>query len=705
MNSFYFRMLCGSGENKKMSVQDTIEDLTEICMNLRHNIKSLDQKEKENIVLKHIKEFADTDIRICDFQKGLEWCNVSEELSVVKHLAGKITILDFFTYCCINCMHILPDLDALEKKYSIEDGLAVIGVHSAKFANERNSEKILSAVQRYNIGHPVVNDSQLSMWRDIGISCWPSLVILGPKSQPLFVLVGEGHRELLFLYVRVALDYFNSLNQISNHSLPLNSVQHLLPASRGNLLFPGKIHAFKSENGEKLIVSDTGNNRILIMNGTGKVEIVIGGCAPGFEDGNFEKARFNAPQGICALENWIFVADNENHAVRKIDLVAKTVTTVAGNGTQGHDYSGGKLGRDQVLSSPWDVAIYQHKQSESGVPVLLIAIAGTHQIWALFLQDTIWWKKKNYKAGTCAAIVGSGREENRNNSYPHAANLAQPSGLAVSQELGAVFFADSESSAIRRVHLEDGKVSAVCGADKNPSNLHCFGDIDGKQYSAKLQHPLGVAWDSSRKLVYIADTYNHKIKKVDPEGNCSTLFGAGKPSFDHKFNEPSGLALNNAETILYIADTNNHCIKSIDIETGKIDTLTIVLPEEKYEADRKFEFETTVGRNAGQLTISFKLIFESNLKLNTEAPQRWSLKVPPTWSETTNLTGSLETPIHVQYSPGEEDEKIHIFLNIVACKTTECIPMKILTVFNVHRDKNNSPNNLDRKIHEILYLK
>lgn len=136
--------------------------------------------------------------------------------------------------------------------------------------------------------------------------------------QPLFVLVGEGHRELLFLYVRIALDYFNSLNQISNHSLPLNSVQHLLPASRGNLLFPGKIQTFETKEGEKLIVSDTGNNRILIMNKIGKVEHVIGGCAPGFEDGSFVKARFNAPQGICTLGNWIFVADNENHAVRKV---------------------------------------------------------------------------------------------------------------------------------------------------------------------------------------------------------------------------------------------------------------------------------------------------------------------------------------------------------------------------------------------------
>lgn len=123
--------------------------------------------------------------------------------------------------------------------------------------------------------------------------------------------------------MRVALNYFNSLNQISNHSLPFDSVQHLLPASRGNLLFPGKIHALKSENGEKLIVSDTGNNRILIMNETGKVEIIIGGCAPGFEDGDFEKARFNAPQGVCTLGNWIFVADNENHAIRKVSHAKK----------------------------------------------------------------------------------------------------------------------------------------------------------------------------------------------------------------------------------------------------------------------------------------------------------------------------------------------------------------------------------------------
>lgn len=151
-----------------------------------------------------------------------------------------------------------------------------------------------------------------------------------------------------------------------------------------------------------------------------------------------------------------------------------------------------------------------------------------------------YWKNKCelfdsriYKAGQCAAIVGSGREENRNNSYPHAAGLAQPSGLAVAQSLKTVFFADSESSSIRKINLIDGKVSAVAGGDRNPSDLHNFGDIDGSQYSAKLQHPLDVTWDESEDVIYVADTYNHKIKKIDLSGKCTSYCGAGKPLENH----------------------------------------------------------------------------------------------------------------------------------------------------------------------------
>lgn len=108
----------------------------------------------------------------------MDWFNVLEPLSR-DSLGGKVVILDFFTYCCINCMHILPDLKKIEDSYSVEDGLVVIGVHSAKFDNEKDSDNILSAVQRYNITHPVVNDFTQSMWTDLKVVCWPTLIILG----------------------------------------------------------------------------------------------------------------------------------------------------------------------------------------------------------------------------------------------------------------------------------------------------------------------------------------------------------------------------------------------------------------------------------------------------------------------------------------------------------------------------------------------
>lgn len=143
-------------------------------------------------------------------------------------------------------------------------------------------------------------------------------LILGPKGQPLFVFVGEGHKEELFLYTKIALKHFKSLKQISNDPIPLKLSKHILPMNKGNLLFPGKINAFMNQSREHLVISDTGNNRILVMDKDGKVKHVIGGYSPGFKDGNFENARFNAPQGVCVLNEDIYVADNENHAIRKV---------------------------------------------------------------------------------------------------------------------------------------------------------------------------------------------------------------------------------------------------------------------------------------------------------------------------------------------------------------------------------------------------
>ncbi|EFN81636.1 NHL repeat-containing protein 2 [Harpegnathos saltator] len=671
-----------------MDTQELIEELTQICMKMRsHLSKFSEQKDKKAVVLKHIKRFEKNEAHIPEFPKGSEWFNVSEGLSFTQHLKGKIVLLDFFTYCCINCMHVLAELEEIEKQFSIEDGLVVIGVHSAKFTNERDSKNVLSAVQRYNIRHPVVNDVTLRMWNDMGIICWPSLVILGPNGQPLVVLVGEDHKDEIVLYTKVMLAYFKSLNQISNHNLPMKPAYHLLSSLKDGLLFPGKLAIFSSEQGVKLIISDSGNSRILITNQHGEIEHIIGGTNQGFEDGDFKSAKFNSPQGVCMLDDVIYVADNNNHAIRKINLSEKSVSTIAGTGSQSHDRCGGRSGTNQDLSSPWDVAIYYHEYKNTTVPVLLIAIAGTHQIWALFLKDTIWWKEKKYMAGTCAAIVGSGREENRNNSYPHTAGLAQPSGIVVVQESKVAFLADSESSAIRCLHLDSGRVSAVCGGDKNPANLHAFGDMDGKEYSAKLQHPLGIAWNHLEKQIYVADTYNHKIKSVDvATGYCRTLFGDRKPNSMFSFNEPSDLAVSPDGNILYVADTNNHALKVINLKSKEISTMVISSRRDSNRnIDNTFIFDTTISTRGGELNISFNIVFLNEMKLNMDAPQRWTVSLPANTGTTDTLTGRLPTPVSIKFPEGEADNKFSVVLNIIGCTTDTCLPMKLSVMFNVHR--------------------
>lgn len=217
--------------------------------------------------------------------------------------------------------------------------------------------------------------------------------------------------------------------------------------------------------------------------------------------------------------------------------------------------------------------------------ILWIAMAGTHQIWALLLDSCKLPKKNELKKGTCLRFAGSGNEENRNNAYPHKAGFAQPSGLSLASEepWNCLFVADSESSTVRTISLKDGAVKHLVGGERDPTNLFAFGDADGVGINAKLQHPLGVAWDNKRNLLYVADSYNHKIKIVDPKTkSCTTLAGTGNTdnvtgsSFtESTFNEPGGLCIGENGQLLYVADTNNHQIKVMDLETKTISVLPI----------------------------------------------------------------------------------------------------------------------------------
>ena len=205
----------------------------------------------------------------CSTVAGAEWLNASCPLSLKDQLKGKLVVLDFFTYCCINCMHVLPDLKALEQAYSVEDGVVVIGVHSAKFDNEKVSANILSAVIRYGIHHTVVNDTRTLLWYQLKISCWPTFVIVGPAGQFLYVMIGEGHRQRLLDFIKVALTYYSDKGEISSHSLPIEVTE--LPPSP--LRFPGKVCV--SRDGNTIVVADTGHHRILVLDKHGVVMVSL----------------------------------------------------------------------------------------------------------------------------------------------------------------------------------------------------------------------------------------------------------------------------------------------------------------------------------------------------------------------------------------------------------------------------------------------
>ncbi len=483
-----------------------------------------------------------------DFPKDFVWLNTDRPLSL-DDLKGHVVVLDFWTYCCINCMHTLPTLDWIEKKCH-DQPVVVIGVHSAKFFNEQEVENIQEAIGRYEIGHPVIADREMKIWRSYDVTAWPTIVVIDPKGNVVYRQAGEAQRETLDDVIGVLLERHKSLGTLATAPIKINK-----PANKPTsaLSYPGKL-AF-SPDGSMIAVSDSNHNRVLVLDSDGKVLHKIGGGSKDLRDGSFEDARFFRPQGLAWVGEKIYVADTENHALREIDLATKTVKTLAGNGMQGHWISGPQEGRATQLSSPWDLA---HSNG-----FIFIAMAGLHQVWAYHIQSE--------KIGPFA---GSGHENIVDGALGDA-QFAQPSGLSIYGNY--LLVADSEVSAVRLVDLSKKSVQTVVGA-----GLFEFGHVDGSLEEARLQHPLGVHCEGNK--IYVADTYNHAIRLVDlVEQKVSTLVGKAEMKTLCNINDPACDTLGLFEpsdvkkkgNSLYIADTNNHLIRVFDLEKMILNTLTI----------------------------------------------------------------------------------------------------------------------------------
>jgi DNA-binding beta-propeller fold protein YncE/peroxiredoxin len=609
-------------------------------------------------------------VRAPELEGGRGWLNTDKPLSLAA-LRGKVVLLDFWTYGCVNCMHVIPDLRRLEEKYARQ--LVVIGVHSAKFANERETENIRRIILRYGLEHPVVNDADFRIWQAYGVRAWPTLALIDTDGYLVGEAAGEGHYEVLDKYIGQLVEEARRRGKLNEQPLKLA----LERAKVGDLplAFPGKILA--DEKGDRLFVADSNHNRVVVTRLDGTLLYTIGSGQRGMAGGAFEQASFQRPQGLALDGDTLYVADTENHLVRRADLKSRTVETIAGTGVQllDHNVRGGPA-LSTPISSPWDLQLVGR--------ALYIAMAGPHQIWKLDLDRQ-----------ELSVFAGTGREA-REDGTRDEAGFAQPSGLATDGR--TLYVADAESNTVRAVSLPAAKTGEVKAGDpksvevktadakagevktretktndakagearllkaslsSSPTaplpaapageevetlaggDLFDFGDRDGEGDHVRLQHPLGLALDGGR--LFIADTYNHKIKVLDTAARTvKTFAGTGKPGqadgAGASFYEPGGLAV--ARGKLYVADTNNHAVRVVDLATKQTSTLVIRgLQPPARPAETPGEAESA-GPNADEFKLGpqrlasgqdaslvLDVALPAGYHLNPSAPHRYAVSV------------------------------------------------------------------------------
>ncbi|HEY2028632.1 MAG TPA: thioredoxin-like domain-containing protein [Myxococcales bacterium] len=464
-----------------------------------------------------------------DFASAAAWLNIDHPLSIAE-LRGQVVILDFWTYCCVNCMHVLPILRDLEERHA-QDPLVVIGVHSAKFDGEKDAEHVLSAMRRYGVSHPVVVDSDMRIWSAYAVRSWPTLVVIRPDGTLAAVAPGEPDPAMLESFVQAQLDEARAHGTLQKKlALP-----QAAEASDGPLLYPGKVACGEG----RIFVADSGHHRVLVLDETGACIDTIGSGLRGLREGTFREAALDDPQGLAFKDGALFIADARAHAVLRADLRERRLTRIAGTGELGRAALTGKgPALSTALRSPWDIAVHGED--------LVIALAGSHQL-ALLRGETI------------ELVAGDGREAQIDGKGTQAA-LAQPSGLSVAGDV--VYVADSESSGVRVLDLREGSLSSLAGGP----GLFDFGDKLGAIESGMLQHPLAVA--ATAQGVVVADTYNDKLKRFSPDGKTLEAFGP------QGLSQPAGLCVLPSGEVL-VADTNGHRVVRVAADGKSFGDVTI----------------------------------------------------------------------------------------------------------------------------------
>lgn len=591
---------------------------------------------------------------------GETWFNVGDKDLSLKELRGKIVILDFWAFCCVNCLHVLDELRPLEAKYA--DVLVTVGVHSPKFDYEAETSAVAAAIERYDIAHPVINDPELITWQAYTARAWPTLVVVDPEGYVVAHLTGEGHVSGLYSLVDQLIEEHEAKGTLHRGVGPYVAPE---PVAR-ELKFPAKAIALGARGTQEgsFLVADTGHHRLVevaadletvlqTIGGNGSGEAISEQAAQadpdlisvrGYADGGRGIALFNEPHGLALLPEDVaaqvgydvLIADAVNHRLRAVNLATGEVSTVAGNGVQRlidservqeeaddsgavdlAPFASGAL--ETSLSTPWDV---QYSEPEGAA---IIAMAGTHQ---LFSYDPVTKELAVYAGTALEGLVDGAADE---------AWFAQTSGLSVDSS-GTLWLADAETSAVRYVApsttTDSGKpeVSTVVG-----TGLFDFGFRDGAPEAARLQHPLGIT-NLPDGSVLIADTYNHAIRRWAPEtlNPDGTTKPAEVTTVARDLQEPSD--------ILVETDADGHAVSIIVVETNAHQLVRISVPEKFLHVD---EGAMQVQRPPTKLVAG-----DVPINISFTAPH--GQKLDDRWGDPTQLTISSTPPELLLAGEGHE---------------------------------------------------
>ena len=451
------------------------------------------------------------------FPTSLPWYNVSRPLTLAD-LKGRAVLLDFFTPGCINCVHMLPVEHELKKRFG--ERLVIVGIDSPKFSASATTQGLIDFIHRYQIRHPVILDSDSTLWDAYNVAAWPTLVLVGPNGKVLDRYIGEQDADTLAGPIKAALADAPPASKL----VPLPML--VMAGRASSLSVPNGLAIAKNE----VAIADPGHNRIILADDKGRIKTIIGSGCTGDADGGYATAEFNHPHGLTYYKDSLYVADTDNQRIRRIDLATRTVSTVAGTGKRefvgGGDYHAMKAD----LNSPWDVAAAGN--------MLYIAMAGNHQIWRLDL-----------KTGRIGPWAGTGREGLRDGTIG-SAEFAQPSGLSMHD--GILYDVDPESSSVREISLKKQRVHTLVG-----QGLFNFGDRDGPAAQALPQPAEGVTWSDGS--LYLADTFNNALRRLDLATSKVTTVAKG-------LRQPAAVARLNGKTLL-VAEVDGNRIVKVNMKT------------------------------------------------------------------------------------------------------------------------------------------